>query len=75
VDWTVAGDQLTLKWREFGGPRVSSPSRRGFGARLIERALAQELRGRADLRFDPEGVICELQMTIAGPERPLASTA
>ncbi|XYD09270.1 sensor histidine kinase [Methylobacterium sp. NMS12] len=42
--WTVeAGpdtETLRLTWRECGGPPVVSPSRKGFGTRLLERGLA-----------------------------------
>ncbi|HEY9217147.1 MAG TPA: HWE histidine kinase domain-containing protein, partial [Phenylobacterium sp.] len=48
IDWSVdvqpdERPELTLRWRELGGPRVEKPTRRGFGSRLIERGLAAEL--------------------------------
>lgn len=64
VDWQVTGvgddRRLNLKWIERGGPRVSPPARKGFGTRLIERSLAFELDSKSGIRFDPEGVICEI---------------
>jgi CheY-like chemotaxis protein len=51
---------LVLNWRESGGPRVSIPSRRGFGSKLIERALAFETGGRATIDYAPDGVVCEI---------------
>ena len=51
---------LHLEWRERGGPSVKPPKQRGFGSRLIERALAMELRGKAEIAFRPEGVVCEI---------------
>lgn len=50
--------RLHLEWRETGGPIVEVPKRRGFGSRMIERALAQELQGEVRLEFKPEGVVC-----------------
>lgn len=47
-----------LEWRESGGPPVAKPTRRGFGSRLIERGLAQELGARVSLEFPGEGVRC-----------------
>jgi two-component sensor histidine kinase len=32
-------DRLRLQWREFGGPPVQPPQRRGFGTVMIERAM------------------------------------
>lgn len=53
---------LNFEWREQRGPRVTPPTRRGFGARLMERCIETDLRGVFDLAFEPEGVYC--QMTI-----------
>jgi two-component system CheB/CheR fusion protein len=37
---------------------VVPPARRGFGSRLIERILAQDLDGEAKIEFAPTGVVC-----------------
>jgi two-component sensor histidine kinase len=62
IRWGVdrAGGELSLSWREQGGPAVHAPDRRGFGSRLIERSLAAELGGKASLVFAPAGVRCDL---------------
>ncbi|MET3411450.1 two-component sensor histidine kinase [Methylobacterium sp. 1030] len=57
--WTVeAGpdtETLRLTWRECGGPPVVSPSRKGFGTRLLERGLAG---GRtASLTYEAGGLV------------------
>lgn len=63
LSWNlVAGDILKLKWIERGGPSVEAPVRGGFGRRLIERGLAHELGGEARIRFDHDGVICEIDI-------------
>ncbi len=61
IHWALTenGD-LKLAWTESGGPRVSAPTRRGFGSTLIERALAMETDGTATLRYLPGGVICDV---------------
>ncbi len=51
---------VRLHWRESGGPPVTPPERKGFGTRLIERASTYELRGRANLSFEPEGLRAEI---------------
>jgi PAS domain S-box-containing protein len=53
-------DRIRLHWQESGGPTVVKPQRRGFGTRLIERALAAELT-KVLLDFNPEGVTCEME--------------
>lgn len=63
VSWKMVGaDILQLRWVERGGPLVEAPVRKGFGRRLIERGLAHELGGAVRISFDPEGVVCEIDM-------------
>jgi two-component sensor histidine kinase len=74
IRWTQAADRLRLVWQEIGGPRVEPPSRRGFGSRLIERGLAADLGGAAALSFDPGGLSCEIEASLAAiraPERAI----
>jgi len=54
---------LQFVWQESGGPEVATPSRKGFGSRLIERSLAAE-RGSAKLDFASEGLRCTLLMPL-----------
>jgi PAS domain S-box-containing protein len=58
VRWEIVDGRLRLEWIERGGPPVQQPTRRGFGSRMIERALAAELGGKARIEFNPEGVVC-----------------
>lgn len=59
--------RLVLEWRESGGPRVSPPSRRGFGTRLIERSFMGE-KGDAALDYRPEGLYCRISFIL--PKAP-----
>ena len=69
IEWHVEtvprGEQMHLRWRESGGPPVTPPARKGFGSRLIESGLAQELNGEVSLNYDPTGVVCEIVMPVA----------
>jgi two-component sensor histidine kinase/CheY-like chemotaxis protein len=57
VSWTPrAGGGFQLNWVERGGPPVSAPTRRGFGATLLERVTGRELGGEARLEFLAGGV-------------------
>ena len=64
VEWSVdpasPSPRLHLRWEESGGPDVKPPSRRGFGTRLIERSLAQELEGEVKVAFRQTGVVCTI---------------
>jgi len=55
-------DFLKLRWVETGGPEVSSPDRKGFGSRMISRALRGEGCG-AEFDFRPEGLCVQLRFT------------
>jgi PAS domain S-box-containing protein len=58
------GGNMILSWRETGGPPVVEPERRGFGLRLVERSIVQELCGSADIAFAPAGVLCILSFPV-----------
>uniref|UniRef100_B0T6I8 histidine kinase n=1 Tax=Caulobacter sp. (strain K31) TaxID=366602 RepID=B0T6I8_CAUSK len=68
VTWRIAptpgGDRLTIRWQEGGGPSVVPPSHRGFGSRLIERGLAQDLNGEVHVAYDAAGVTCQIAMPL-----------
>jgi two-component sensor histidine kinase len=52
---------LTATWREIDGPRVSPPTRAGFGTRLIERGLAADLNGEVRIEYPVDGVVCTIR--------------
>jgi two-component sensor histidine kinase len=64
IAWRVAGDVLRLEWRESGGPPVAQPERRGFGLRMIERALAADLGGSVEMAFEPQGLVCNIEKSL-----------
>jgi two-component sensor histidine kinase len=68
IDITSTVDKKTLRfkltWTETGGPAVQEPTRRSFGTRLIGR-LADQLQGRVKLRYEPTGVVYELDIPLA----------
>jgi two-component sensor histidine kinase len=76
ISWAVSEDhppRFKLHWKERGGPPVQEPSRRSFGSRLIEQALPGQLQGEARLKFEPDGLSCEVNIPLSVmQERPLA---
>lgn len=61
INWQlIPGDpqRFQLWWAESGGPPVETPHRRGFGSRLVEEGLAQDLAGEARLNFARGGLVC-----------------
>jgi len=60
--------RLLLCWQEQGGaPPRASPTRTGFGTRLLRRSLARQLRGAVSLRFEPDGLFCSIEMLLPPP--------
>lgn len=64
IAWTIEpalkGPRIVMQWREKDGPPVKSPSRKGFGSRLIENRLAHDLEGTVNLDYRADGVICKI---------------
>jgi two-component sensor histidine kinase len=62
-DCTPLEDRRSLRfgWREQGGPPVSTPSRRGFGSRLIESTLSSDFGSSVKVDYLPEGVVCSFE--------------
>ncbi|MBJ6121104.1 PAS domain-containing protein [Sphingomonas sp. BT553] len=60
IDAGVTGRRLAFRWQESGGPPVVTPTRTGFGSRMIERVLAQHIRGKARVDYRPDGVVFDI---------------
>ena len=58
--WSVDEGALHMNWRENGGPPVTPPTRSGFGTRLIERSLSNDLGGEARILYLPAGVVAQM---------------
>jgi len=57
INWkfSVEGG-LILDWHELGGPRVSEPTRRGFGSTIIQKSIPHELGGEVTLDYATTGL-------------------
>lgn len=69
VRWTVAPrggvEELVVRWRERARAPVETPRRTGFGTRLIDMNIVQELGGEIERDFAAEG----LRLTLKVPLR------
>ncbi|WP_293920464.1 sensor histidine kinase [Sphingobium sp. UBA5915] len=59
IESNDGGECLMVKWREWGGPLVIPPTRRGFGSKLIGIGLVGT--GGVDIRYEPDGFAADLQ--------------
>lgn len=64
ISWEVAQDNqqtFRLRWAELGGPPVEPPRRKGFGSRLIEQGIPQDISSAVRLLFAREGLVCTIE--------------
>jgi two-component sensor histidine kinase len=60
------GDMLKIVWREVGGPPVTeTPSRKGFGTRMVARTVEAQLMGTIERWFMRDGLVVMLDMPTA----------
>jgi PAS domain S-box-containing protein len=77
VRWSIAADRVvSLDWTETGGPPPAQPSpdRRGFGSRLLERALPQQLGPGSEVKlaFEPSGLHASIRLAPVEPKQQLS---
>jgi len=74
LGWDLKAGNLTLQWREIGGPHARAPNSQGFGTKIITASVASQLGGHAAFNWLPEGLHCVLSIpisdTIGQAERP-----
>jgi PAS domain S-box-containing protein len=61
VEWSRAADgRVVLRWIEAGGPPVNPPTRKGFGAQVMDTMIQGHARGDVRLDWRAEGLVCEI---------------
>jgi PAS domain S-box-containing protein len=64
LKWSHEADgRLMLRWTEMGGPEVQTPTRKGFGTRIIE-GMVGPLKGKAHFDWRAEGLVCEIVLLV-----------
>ncbi|HJT35838.1 MAG TPA: sensor histidine kinase [Pirellulales bacterium] len=64
-NWSHKPDgQLMLRWMERDGPKIATPKRKGFGARVINQMVKHQLKGEVRLDWRAEGLTCEIAFPI-----------
>ncbi|MBL6453933.1 PAS domain-containing protein [Belnapia sp. T6] len=65
LTWRLEGDRLLLAWTEQGGPPVQAPARQGFGSRMIEAIVRNQLGGTLEMRWLAAGLDCRISLPAA----------
>jgi PAS domain S-box-containing protein len=61
VKWSRAADgRFVLRWIESDGPLVAPPVRQGFGTRVLESLIRDQLKGEIRCDWCTEGLVCEI---------------
>ena len=56
---------LRLRWEERGGPAIAArPGRRGFGSRVIETTVRNQLGGQLEQDWTPAGLVCTMALPL-----------
>jgi two-component sensor histidine kinase len=64
LKWSHEADgRLILRWTESGGPEVQTPTRQGFGTRVVEGMVGQ-LGGKARFDWRAGGLVCEVGLRV-----------
>jgi PAS domain S-box-containing protein len=62
-DLLPAGAGLRISWAETGGPALEAPpKRRGFGTRVVDASVGDQLGGTVERHWRPEGLLCEITL-------------
>jgi two-component sensor histidine kinase len=68
LSWRIdesAGD-LHLWWAERGGPAIEAPpERRGFGSRVLEAIVCDQLGGGVSRAWECSGLVCKFRVPLA----------
>lgn len=66
IEWSLKEHQLRFVWSEHGGPPIKNEKRSaGFGSLLASAAVEDQLGGRIDRDWKPEGLTIHLSVPIA----------
>ncbi|UVC12835.1 MASE1 domain-containing protein [Mesorhizobium onobrychidis] len=55
---------LSIVWREIGGPAIAASPQCGYGVSLIRDLIPHELGGSVDLVFASDGVCCRIEFPV-----------
>ena len=62
VVWELNNSQLVLRWTERAGPTVKAPASAGFGTKIVNATMGNQLGGAAVFDWRPEGLQCLLSL-------------
>jgi two-component sensor histidine kinase len=68
VNWNCGSSEhaanLSIVWREIGGPAITTSPECGYGVSLIRGLIPHELGGSVDLVFASYGICCRIEIPL-----------
>ena len=64
------GANVTMRWREHGGPPPGELQAAGFGSRLITLSVEGQLRGQLEKRWEADGLVVDVTVPADALVRP-----
>jgi PAS domain S-box-containing protein len=68
LTWRTKPGQVELVWAEHDGPKITSPSRQGYGSRAIVAGIERQLGGMVNFDWQESGLRCTLCVPYEGNE-------
>ena len=75
LKWRIEPNALVIDWIESGGPPALTPTRRGFGTKLIDASVEHQLRGSATFDWRKDGLRCTISIPLSNLDMPRAVDA
>ena len=74
VTWRVITEaknrHLEFDWIESGGPALTPPDRKGFGAQLLEIVLPRQIAATTNVDYRPDGLHVRVKLPLAAELKP-----
>lgn len=70
----IGDNCATVLWRETGGPRVSQPTDLGFGSKLIELSIIDQMGGTIARNWSAEGLSVDIKFPMDAVHRTSLTT-
>ena len=63
VEWSLKPNRdLNIRWTEMNGPKITPPSREGFGTRAIKLMIKNQLYGDVQFNWNSAGLVCDIDI-------------
>jgi two-component sensor histidine kinase len=64
LEWKIKADNLSISWKEIGGPPIKEPQKNGFGTTLITQTVCGQFGGSVDIQWKASGLHCVVSVPL-----------